>query len=43
MFFEEFVLRRVDVARFKGVLCFGVDWVCLDIVESIYRSEGMKV
>lgn len=42
-FFEEFVLRRVDVARFKGVLRLGADWVRPDIVESIHRSEGTKV
>ena len=36
-------MRRVDVARFKGVLLLGADWVRPDIVESIHRSEGTKV
>jgi hypothetical protein len=42
-FFEEFMLRRVDVARFKGVLRLGADWVRPDVVERVDAGEGAKV
>ena len=32
-FFDAFVLRRVDVARFKGIMRVGADWVRPDIVH----------
>jgi len=38
-FFDEFVLRRRDVARFKGVLRLGADWVRPDVVRS-ETSDG---
>jgi len=33
-FFDEFLLARADVIRFKGIFRLGADWVRPDIVES---------
>jgi len=39
-FFDEFLLARADVIRFKGIFRLGADWVRPDIVESNPGSDG---
>jgi G3E family GTPase len=37
-FFDEFLLSRADIIRFKGIFRLGADWVRPDIVESNPRG-----
>jgi len=39
-FFDEFLLARADVIRFKGIFRLGADWVRPDIVESNPGGDG---
>lgn len=39
-FFDEFLLSRADVIRFKGIFRLGADWVRPDIVESNSGGDG---
>jgi len=39
-FFDEFLLARADVIRFKGIFRLGADWVRPDIVESNPGRDG---
>jgi len=39
-FFDEFLLARADVIRFKGIFRLGADWVRPDIVESNPGDDG---
>jgi len=39
-FFDEFLLLRADVIRFKGIFRLGADWVRPDIVESNSGGDG---
>ena len=39
-FFDEFLLSRADVIRFKGIFRLGADWVRPDIVESNSSGDG---
>ena len=41
-FFDVFVLQRRDVARFKGVLRLGADWVRPDVVLSETSDSAIE-